>query len=328
MDMMLLDPFVRLLDDASPPAAIRAVEAGGPVDAMWAPFAESGFLDALVPEADGGAGLDFVEVVPLLFTLGAHAVPLPVAETMVARHLLSGTMPDLPQGPLVLADLTAGYDGPIPSAAVASHIVADMGDRLCLFEAGMLDIRSHGIHGSLAAGIRGPARGSAIAEIPRPGAGLRAIAAGLRAAQIAGAASRILGMTAAYAGERVQFGKPIGKQQAIQQNLAVMAEKSVMAGMAARIGCAEGLNPRIEVAAVAKQVAGAAAAEIANIAHAVHGAIGISAEFDLQLFTRRLHEWRMANGSEGYWARILGRNRLASGTISSVDYIRSIEPAA
>lgn len=65
----------------------------------------------------------------------------------------------------------------------------------------------------------------------------------------------------------------------------------------------------------------AAAVQIANIAHAVHGAIGISAEYDLQLFTRRLHLWRLADGSESWWARVLGEIRFDDGA-SSVDFVR------
>ena len=51
---------------------------------------------------------------------------------------------------------------------------------------------------------------------------------------------------------------------------------------------------------------GEAATRVAATAHAVYGAIGISEEHDLQLFTRRLHEWRLADGSETYWNRLLG----------------------
>lgn len=327
MDTMLLDPFVRMLDDACTPRAIRDVEAGRGIDAMWATIAASGFLDALVPEAKGGAGLIFDQVTPLVFATGSHAVPLPVAETIVGRGLLGLDASAIPDGPLVLADFGDRGGGLIPSAAVATHIVADMGDRLCLFRADTLTVRPSGVHGSLSATISGGARSSAITEAERPAAGIRSVAAIIRAAQIAGAAHRVLEMTTAYAGERIQFGKPIGKQQAIQQTLAVMAEQSVMARMAAHIGCAEALAPRIEIAAIAKQVASAAAVEIANIAHAVHGAIGISEEFDLQLYTRRLHEWRMADGSEGFWGPILGRMRLESSESGSVDYIRSIEPS-
>lgn len=327
MDMMLLDPFVRLLDDVSPPAAVRAVEAGGSIDAMWSAFVQSGFLDALIPEEKGGAGLDFTDIAPLLFALGAHAVPLPVAETMVGRALLSRAMSDIPDGPLILADLTAGHSDLIPSAAITRHVLADNGNALALFEIGALNVEAMKIHGSLAARISAAGTAVALAETERPKAGLRSIAAIIHAAQMAGAAGHILEMTVSYASTRVQFGKPIGKQQAIQQNLAIMAEKSVMAIMAARIGCAAGLDPNIEGAAVAKQVTSAVASEIANLAHAIHGAIGISEEYDLQLFTRRLHEWRMAAGSEGFWAGILGAKRLERAQSRSVDYVRSIVDA-
>jgi hypothetical protein len=39
----------------------------------------------------------------------------------------------------------------------------------------------------------------------------------------------------------------------------------------------------------------------------VHGAIGITAEYDLQLFTRRLWTWASDFGSSQYWAGLLGR---------------------
>ena len=45
------------------------------------------------------------------------------------------------------------------------------------------------------------------------------------------------------------------------------------------------------------------------MAHAVHGAIGITAELDLQLYTRRLHEGRADYGAEGHWHRVVGGAR-------------------
>lgn len=324
MDNLLLDAFSRLLADICQPKDVRAVEAGGPTDAMWAGFAESGFLDALVPEAADGAGLTLLDALPLLHATGAHAVPLPVAETMAARALLAGAGAPCPAGPIVLADGTPGQNGQVPAARTAAHVLADIGDRLVLVAAGDIALASPGIHGSLSARLSGMEAAPRAAEIARPRGGLRAIAAVLRAALIAGAGRQVLDRTVAYAGERIQFGKPISKQQAVQQNLAIMAEQAVMAAMAAQIGCSEGLDPGMEVAAVAKQGASAAAVRIATIAHAVHGAIGISEEFDLQLLTRRLHEWRFADGSEGWWARILGERRLAHPAERSADYIRSI----
>jgi len=54
----------------------------------------------------------------------------------------------------------------------------------------------------------------------------------------------------------------------------------------------------------------------------VHGAIGITAELDLQLYTRRLHEGRADYGAEGHWNRVVGRALLdADG--GALDFMRS-----
>jgi acyl-CoA dehydrogenase len=101
-----------------------------------------------------------------------------------------------------------------------------------------------------------------------------------------------------------------------------MAQDMISARIAAQLGCAGGLAVTPQVAAVAKSTTSSVAPRIANIAHAIHGAIGISEEYDLQLLTRRLHEWRGADGSEGYWNAQLGAARLAE-PVCSVDWVRA-----
>ena len=309
-----LEPFERMLETLSTPAAVRAAEAGESVDALWRGLAESGFLDALVTEERGGAGLALADVGPLWLALGRHAVPMPVGETMIARALL----PDAPEGPIALAVARPGVEIVVPCGRTATHVLLEMDGVLHLVEAAG---EPTGLFGSLAARMRwdaAPGRGLNVAP---PAGGLRVLGAILRAALIAGAADRLTAMTAAYAGERVQFGKPIGRQQALQQQMAVMAEDMVACRIAAQLGCAEGLPPSLVAAATAKSVASAAAGRIAATAHAVHGAIGISEEYDLQLYTRRLHEWRLADGGESYWNRLLGAARLRDPQ-GSVDYVR------
>lgn len=145
----------------------------------------------------------------------------------------------------------------------------------------------------------------------------------LTAAAISGAADRVLSMTVEYAGAREQFGKPIGRQQALQQQLAVMAEDCVAIRLAVELAASgDGPWPDLLRAGAAKSVASAAAVRIANTAHAVHGAIGISAEYDLQLYTGRLHAWRLAQGSETRWSRALGGAVLDAGT-STLDWTRA-----
>jgi alkylation response protein AidB-like acyl-CoA dehydrogenase len=75
---------------------------------------------------------------------------------------------------------------------------------------------------------------------------------------------------------------------------------------------AAGTVPEPLACAVAKARTSEVAQPVAQIAHAVHGAIGITQEFDLQLYTRRLHAWRIAAGSESYWNQRIGRALLAS----------------
>jgi acyl-CoA dehydrogenase len=322
----LLEPFERLLSEVSSLARIRAVEAGASVIDLWAALEESGFLNAMLSEEEGGAGVSLAEACPLLQALGRHLVPVPFAQTMLARSLLAAAGAQRPEGSIVFVSPTT-FDGAyrqsaVPQAQVADYALVDLGERMILTSLSDATVTPIGVHASRAADVSWQSSAPALATIPSPAGGLRVIAAVLRATEIAGAGEQVLAMTVAYASGRVQFGKPISKQQAIQQQLAVMAEHTVMARMAAQLGCAHGLPPPTNIAAVAKQVASTAVTAITATAHAVHGAIGISEECDLQLYVRRLHEWRMADGTESYWAERLGRSRLASDATNSVDFVR------
>ena len=315
-----LQPFVRMLDGASAPAVLRAMERGDPAGDFWAAIRESGVLDLLVPEDKGGLGLSLLGAAPFISALGARGLQHPVAETLIARGVLTQSGADAPDGAIALAS-GLGPSQVCPGALAAEWVLIDSGDALALVRAQQVSLEPTGVEGSLAARLSWDGADAAMTA-PRPAGGLRPIAAVTRALQIAGAADRLLEMSAAYANERVQFGKPIGRQQALQQNLAIMAEDSVAARIAAQLGAASGLPPKLAAAAAAKVTASSAAARIAATAHAVHGAIGVSAEFDLQLLTRRLHEWRLADGSEGYWSKLLGGVRMKNER-GSVDFIRA-----
>ena len=319
-DETLLPMFERLLAGIASPAHVRAMESSGSIEPFWGAIEASGYLDLLTPEEGGGAGLTLAEAAPLIQSLGAVAAPAPVAETMVARARLWRARLDVPEGPIVLVApvrIAGGLIARTPFGLVARHALVQLGDQLVLTRLTPEDGVTIEAEGGLTATLTWP--GEPIGpSFTDPDGNLGASSAALRSIEIAGLAMRVLEMTVAYAGDRVQFGKPIGRQQAIQQSLAVMAEHAVAARMASQLGVAQA---RASDAAIAKYMSSKAAAFIADQAHAIFGAIGMSEEHDLQLYTRRLREWRLATGSETFWARHLGAAVLASSSSSLVDFV-------
>lgn len=330
-DDLLADSLQRLLQAHCPPQQVRAIEGGATAGVLWRKIQESGFADALVAEAHGGAGLGLADVFPLLLACGSHALPVPLAYTMVARALLADAGLDAPPGPISLGIAATDAQGCITChrvdwGLVAEWILVDIGKESVLLAVADAERTPSGTHGSLVAGLRWPALPPGALHLPRVG-DLNCAAAALLAAQMAGAMQAILSGTVSYANERAQFGKLIGKFQATQQQLSVMAEQVFAARMAAELGCRSGGQglaclPAPLHAALAKARCSEAVAAVASIAHAVHGAIGITAEFDLQLLTRRLHEWRLAAGAEAYWQQRIG-SALLTQEVSMLEFVRN-----
>ena len=159
------------------------------------------------------------------------------------------------------------------------------------------------------AAVGGAADAGAAAE-------LRARFALARAVQLAAALEQVLAWTVQYAGERQQFGRPLGKFQAIQMELAEMAGEvtAVTALTDAAVQAVErGSADLVLARAAAKVRAGAAVEVVARLAHQVHGAIGFTQEHKLHHLTRRLWAWRDEAGSELAWARVLAAGLLADG---------------
>lgn len=144
-----------------------------------------------------------------------------------------------------------------------------------------------------------------------------------------GAMEAVNQLTLEYLKTRNQFGRPIGKFQAIQHQLSVMAELVFASRMAARLGC-QGpvLVPDPLRAALAKARCSEAAPEVAALGHSIHGAIGFTAEFDLQIYTRRLHAWRQAGGSESHWQGVLGEALVNGHEGLTLDLLRQLTDAS
>jgi len=149
----------------------------------------------------------------------------------------------------------------------------------------------------------------AIGRQPLSGEGdvMRLGGAMLRSAQISGGMQRILQESVQYAQDRHQFGRSIGSFQAIQHQIAVLAEHAMAADCIAEAAFA-GMGSRLPTLQIAsaKIVASDAVSIGAALAHGIHGAIGLASEHILHLITRRLWAWRSEFGSREVWARQLG----------------------
>jgi alkylation response protein AidB-like acyl-CoA dehydrogenase len=324
---MFLDALARNLGAHATSAAIRRVEAGESPAGLWQAIEDAGFLDLMAPQAQGGAGLALPELFPLLECLGRHALPLPVAQAIVVRALVAGREA-LPPGVLTIATQSQRPGGGLrcpqtPGGMVAGHVLVADGDALLLLACTPASRVAVGDPRNLVAHLQW-ADPVPVWRLPVGGAQVEAFAVAAIAAQLSGAMQRTFDMALEQCNNRVQFGKPIGKFQALQQQLSVMAQHVLAAAIAAEAAfrSPHGL-PTALGGAVAKSRTSEAAAVVAATAHAVHGAIGMTDAFDLGILTRRLHDWRMAYGAEEHWNRLIGAQVLSSEA-TLADFVRAV----
>jgi acyl-CoA dehydrogenase len=320
---MLRETADRLFQAHCDAATQRAADQGTWPAALWKAVEDAGLHRALVPEAAGGFGVAVSDALSLLKVAGAHAVPLPLPETMLASWLLAGAGLAIPDGPLSVGPVRGGESlmltqgnhlsgslTRIPWARDVAHLVVLADSRVALAARGSWSIEpGENIAREPRDTIRfdGPVIAGGPATMTE--ANLIAIGAAMRTQQIAGALTRLTEMTTQYAQDRVQFGRPLGKFQAVQQNLAVLAGQTAAAIAAADLA-AEAVADGVKILPIAagKARAGEAAGIAASIAHQVHGAIGFTFEHNLQFLTRRLWSWRDEFGKDSVWQRLLGHH--------------------
>ncbi|MCZ6838043.1 MAG: acyl-CoA/acyl-ACP dehydrogenase, partial [Alphaproteobacteria bacterium] len=300
---------------------------------LWSALEENGLTRALVPEDQGGAGLGWQDVYPVLHAAGYHAAPVPLAETIIAGWLLSQAGMTVPDGVISLAEnefalkLTGGEGAwrvsgqvdNVPWGGSAGHVLAVNGyakqNKFILLEKDSLSARpDKNIGRDPRAAVRVfDATPAALADVPAKlnYDTVRHVGALARSVQMAGAISAVLDLCVKYAGDRVQFGRPLAKFQAIQHQLAGLAGEAAAAQIAAQYACrfvdvsgsTASAHPAI---CTAKIRSGESAGKAAAIGHQVHGAIGFTDEYRLHYLTRRLWSWRSEFGAESFWAAQLG----------------------
>jgi acyl-CoA dehydrogenase len=317
MDDMLTASIEAVLTDRCTPAFVREVERVRDRKVgrdLWRQLDELGFIDALVPESAGGSGISLDDAAGVLFAFGRYAMPLPAVHTMLGRRLLAEAGMEAPRGPIALAvlDGTESRTTFVPYGLVCDWILIESSDGLSLVDINDVTVELHEQKGSLdaiftfAAGAGQHIRGARCAFKPAESVFLE-LGALVTATTMAGAMIRVLDITISHVNDRQQFGRSIGKFQAVQHKLSVMAEHAAATHIAAQLACgAESSSQHRLTSAIAKARASRAAPLIANAAHALTGAMGVTAEYDLQLFTRRLHSQRLQFGSESFWDEVIG----------------------
>lgn len=336
-ERLILDSAERLFRDRVTPALRARAQAGELPGALLQALDEAGFL------ALATAALPASTVYRFLRLAGRYAVPLPLAELLLARRWLEGH-PSLeagsgadPTGPGLLsigraAPVTAGDDPGIGSVqtvpwgeqaalVICLPAAADLAAALAAQSVALVQPQS----ASATATVLAPeplanVRGSVSHRLPVANAFAQLALA--RAASMTGGLEQVLALALQTVTDREQFGQALGRFQAIQHQLAVLAAEVAAASMATESAIAAAGTPAwVTAVAAAKARVGEAAGQVAEIAHQVHGAMGFTQEHELHQYTLRLWRWRDDYGHEAEWQDWLGARLLEGGADAAWDFV-------
>ena len=258
-DNIIIDTATRIFADLCEPATVNAAEEGTWPKALWDALEESGLTLTWVPDTLGGAGAELLDGFAVLRAAGRANAPVPLAETLMAGWLLAQAGIEAPAGPMTIAPIHAdgnielaggtlrGRARQVPFARNAGHIVVLARDNgtasVALVPAdavrdqpGSRPCRRAARHGLVRRGECRRIRSGLRLDM----AGIVQFGAAVRAQQMAGALDHILDQSVQWSLDRVQFGRPIAKFQAVQHNLAQLAGEVAAAGAAAD-GAAEAI---------------------------------------------------------------------------------------
>ena len=321
--ILIQDTLNRILKDLCQKETVDAAENGEFPSALWEALSETGLTLTGLPEEYGGSGGDLSDALLVMKGAGRFSAPIPIAENFLSRVLCCEFGLSAPKGIATFCDESFSItpDGELSGSSSQTAfgrwsetvvLIAKHGDEnylcSCPFEAFELNEKNN-IAGEPRDMLSVKTKLTADQFVQADGVSRRArlLGAALRVAQMSGALESILEMSVSYSKERSQFGKPISKFQAIQQQLATMAGEVAASIRAAQsIEISKDLMIELDVA-IAKARVGEAVGVCTDIAHQVHGAMGYTLEHTLNHRTRRLWVWRDEYGSEKEWQIEIGR---------------------
>jgi 3-oxochol-4-en-24-oyl-CoA dehydrogenase len=289
-------------------ALLEAPDEGLPP--FWDDLVGLGWLGLHVPEEHGGSGYGLEELVVVVEALGRAVAPGPFVPSVIASAVLAAVggevakahLPGLADGSVAGAvalagsvtvdgDIATGSAGAVLGGGLAQLLLVAAGEDVAVVEVGA------GVAVETPPNMD-PTRRTARVTLDRapatvlPGARrtLVDLARVILAAEAVGLARECTEQAAAYAKERIQFGRPIATFQAVKHhcaNMVVATELATSAVWDAARAAASGGDQLTYAAAVAATLAASAADLCANLNTQVHGGIAITWEHDAHLYLRR-----------------------------------------
>jgi alkylation response protein AidB-like acyl-CoA dehydrogenase len=316
------DAAAEFLAERFPLSTVRQLaEAGAYDDALWAEMTELGWAGIFLDEVYGGQGLGLVELMILAEQTGYALAPSPFLSNAAAglmlthagspaqqQRLLPGIasgqaratvgMPqaqataETAQGPstagVVADEAVPNADGAalVPDADGASAVIVADDDSATLHQPETVEpadsIDPTRPMSQVATADGEPLPGEVGPALDR----VRVCVA----AELVGLAQRAMEMAVAYAGERQQFGRPVGAYQAVSHRCAQMLLEVEGARSATYQAAWAGDREPATLplaASMAKAYASDAGRRVTASALQVHGGIGFTWEHDLHFFLKR-----------------------------------------
>jgi alkylation response protein AidB-like acyl-CoA dehydrogenase len=275
---------------------------------LWSAAAELGLLGVSATEDVGGLGLELDDEVLLFRELGRRLVPGPFVASVLGARLAARTgRLDLARA-IVTGETVVGLaqrrDGPpTEGSSLAGRFDlfdAPETDYLLVVDdsgAGLVETKTLSDIQRIECVDPGTRLDSARAEgvpvlcwVPVNDESVRQRGLVLASAVLVGIAEAVRDMSVEHARTRVQFGRPIGVNQAIKHvcaDMAVAAEAALEQTLFAAISLRSG-RPDAEFQVLAATVvAGRAATDNAAAGIQVHGGMGYTDEHDAHLFLKR-----------------------------------------
>lgn len=303
---------------------------GGDTGAVWGQVCELGLAGIGMPEDKGGSGGSLADLVVVVRELARAGLSTPIVEASTSSYAVDAAAGESFETIVVAPDLD------ISSNAVTANLTqVPFADRAT----GLVIVTASSVVTVPLAGESVTVEPSHnIADLPDArvnlaGASVTHISGGPGAAQVIdrlaltrsaallGTAWGAYELTRRYVMEREQFGAPLVKIPAVSTTLAQMAVRTRFAQSAldrATAACADADTSelcRFGAVSAARISAATAATLVARTSHQLHGAVGITAEYDLHRYSSKLWALRDADQSEFAYCRRLGARVRDEGEI-------------